>query len=98
MGRFEAAVALALEAIPAEFQGHLEDIEFVVAEDSPDGSLGLYEGGTALDEGWPARITVYKRPHERDAGDWDELVAEIRRTVLHEVGHHFGMEEDELPY
>ena len=39
-----------------------------------------------------------KRPHERSADSWQELVVEIRRTILHEVGHHFGMEEHELPY
>ena len=98
MDRFEAAVSEALDSIPDRFQRHLEDIEFVVAENSPDGALGLYEGTTALDDAWPARITIYKRPHEREAGDWEALVDEIRRTVLHEVGHHFGMDEDELPY
>lgn len=98
MDRFEAAVSEALDSIPKPFQRHLEDIEFVVAESSPDGSLGLYEGGTAMDEGWPARITIFKRPHERGADDWGSLVEEIRRTVLHEVGHHFGMDEDDLPF
>jgi len=98
MDRFEEAVTEAIESIPDRFQTYLEGIEFVVAESSPDGNLGLYEGSTALHDDWPQRITVYKRPHEQSADSWRELVVEIRRTILHEVGHHFGMEEHELPY
>ena len=98
MDRFEAAVEAAIESIPAEFQPYLENIEFVVAAASREGVLGLYEGAGALADDWPQRITLYKREHERQAGGWDELVEEIRRTILHEVGHHFGMEEEDLPY
>lgn len=98
MDRFEAAVSAAVDAIPAEFQPYLENTEFLVAESSRDGLLGLYEGGGALDDGWPSRITIYKRPHERAADTWEDLVEEIRRTILHEIGHHFGMEEQELPF
>jgi predicted Zn-dependent protease with MMP-like domain len=98
MDRFEDAVTEAIDSIPEAFQSYLEGIEFVVAESSPEGILGLYEGATALHDDWPQRITVYKLPHERSADSWRELVAEIRRTILHEVGHHFGMEEHELPY
>jgi predicted Zn-dependent protease with MMP-like domain len=100
MDRFEAAVLAALDSVPPQFQPYLESTEVVIEESSPDGALGLYEGATALDagEGWPERITVYKAAHERAAMDWDDLVGEVRRTILHEVGHHFGMEEDELPY
>jgi len=46
----------------------------------------------------PERITLYKSSHELAAGSMEDLVAEVRRTILHEVGHHFGMEEDDLPY
>jgi predicted Zn-dependent protease with MMP-like domain len=46
----------------------------------------------------PERITLYKRSHEQAARSMDELVAEVQRTILHEIGHHFGMDEDELPY
>ena len=98
MNRFEAAVAAALDSIPARFQPYLENIEFLIAESSAEGLLGLYEGATALDEDWRGRITIYKAPHEADAKDWGALVQEVRRTILHEVGHHFGMEEEELPY
>ncbi len=99
MVRFEEAVRLAIEAIPDEYQPYLDDIEFVVAERSADGLLGYYEGSGALVAGdYPARVTVFKDAHERSSGTWEELVEEVRRTVLHEVGHHFLMEEDEMPY
>ena len=98
MDRFEAAVGQAIDAIPAAFQPYLENTEFLVAGRSAEGLLGLYEGGSAADEDWPSRITIYKDGHEAAAATWEELVDEIRRTILHEVGHHFGMDEDELPY
>jgi len=97
--RFEQAVRMAIEAIPAEYQPYLEDIEFVIARRSPDGLLGYYEGGGALDEVvFPARVTIFKETHEDVCDTWEALVEEVRRTVLHEVGHHFLMEEDEMPY
>jgi len=98
MDRFETAVTEAIDAIPAEFQPYLENTEFLVAESSPERLLGLYEGSGALDGDWPSRITIFNRPHERGAATWDELVDEIKRTILHEIGHHFGMEEADLPY
>jgi len=99
MDRFEAAVREAIDAIPDDYQSFLEEIEFVVARRSPEGLLGLYEGAGALEsDGWPARITIFKETHEQGAGTWEELVEEVRRTVLHEVGHHFLMGEEEMPY
>lgn len=99
MERFEQAVEAALDAIPAEFQPYLEDIEFVVAARSPEHLLGLYNGPGALESGeLPARITLFKESHEEASGTWEELVEEVRKTVLHEIGHHFLMEEGELPY
>ncbi len=99
LDRFEAAVLEALGTIPAEFQPYLEDIEFVVAARSADGALGHYDGATALERGGlPPRVTVYKDAHEVQCESWTALVTEVRRTVLHEVGHHFGMDEDDLPY
>jgi len=97
--RFETAVQQAIDSIPDDYQPYLEEIEFVVARRSPEGLLGLYEGAGALEsDGWPARITIFKDTHEQAADTWDELVDEVRRTVLHEVGHHFHMGEEEMPY
>jgi predicted Zn-dependent protease with MMP-like domain len=99
MERFEQAVRAAIDGIPANFQPFLEEIEFVVAERSPEGLLGLYDGPGALEAGgYPARVTLFKASHEAVTETWKELVEEVRRTVLHEVGHHFLMEERELPY
>ena len=99
MKRFEEAVHAAIEAIPARYQPYLEDIEFVVARRSPEGLFGLYEGAGVLGETeLPARVTIYRDAHEAACGTWKQLLAEVRRTVLHEVGHHFQMEEQELPW
>jgi predicted Zn-dependent protease with MMP-like domain len=99
MKQFEAAAQAAVDSIPEEFRSYLENTVFIIEESSPEGLMGLYEGATALsDLGMPERITLYKRAHEEASSTVGELVAEVRRTILHEVGHHFGMEEDELPY
>src|SRR5207237_10564392 len=99
LARFEEAVRLASEAVPADYQRYLDEIEFVVAARSADGLLGYYEGAGALEvDGFPARVTIFKNTHEDACDTWEQLVEEVRRTVLHEVGHHFLMEEDEMPY
>ena len=98
--QFESAAQAAIDSIPDAFKPYLENTVFVIEESSPEHLMGLYEGSTALGagEGLPERITLYKRSHEQAAESIDELVDEVRRTILHEVGHHFGMEEDDLPY
>jgi predicted Zn-dependent protease with MMP-like domain len=100
MKQFEAAAQDAVDSIPEDFRPYLENTVFVLEESSPDGLLGLYEGATALaaGEGMPERITLYKRAHEEAARTMADLVTEVRRTILHEVGHHFGMDEDDLPW
>jgi predicted Zn-dependent protease with MMP-like domain len=100
MEQFEAAAQTAVDSIPDDFKPYLENTIFIIEESSPEGLMGLYEGATAMGagEGMPERITLYKRSHERAAGSMEELVEEVRETILHEVGHHFGMEEDELPF
>src|SRR6266576_2544303 len=100
MKEFEEAAQAAVDSIPDEFRPYLENTLFVIEESSPDGLMGLYEGATALalGEGMPERITLYKRAHEQAARSMRELVEEVQRTILHEIGHHFGMEEDDLPY
>jgi predicted Zn-dependent protease with MMP-like domain len=100
MKEFEELVQRAIDSIPEEFQPYLENTEFIVEESSPDGLMGLYHGAGAMHagEGFPERITLYKRSHERATRTMEELVEEVRRTILHEVGHHFGMDEDDLPY
>ena len=99
MKQFEAAAQAAVDSIPDEFRPYLDNTVFIIEESSSEGLMGLYEGATALAGlGMPERITLYKRAHEDAADSLEELVAEVRRTILHEVGHHFGMDEDDLPY
>ncbi|MEA2657115.1 MAG: hypothetical protein QOI23_2480 [Chloroflexota bacterium] len=99
MQQFEDAAQAAVDSIPDAFLPYLENTVFVIEESSPEDLMGLYEGATALAGlGVPERITLYKRSHERAASTIEELVDEVRMTILHEVGHHFGMEEEDLPY
>jgi len=100
MKQFEEAAQAAMDSIPEQFRPYLDNTVFILEESSPDSLMGLYEGAGALasGEGWPERITLYKQSHERATSSMEELVEEVRRTILHEVGHHFGMDEDDLPY
>lgn len=68
----------------------------------PDDLLGLFDGlslverADGYDEDGPAVITVFKGPHERCFDSRDELVEEIGKTIIHELGHYFGLDEDQL--
>lgn len=70
--------------------------------DDPRELLGLYQGTPLTERGvespvtFPDRITLYQRNIEDMCESDEEIVEEVRRTVLHEVGHHFGLDEDEL--
>lgn len=70
--------------------------------DDPSELLGMYHGTPLTERHWddapqlPDRITVYQRNIERMCESREEIIAEIRTTVLHEVGHHFGLDEDDL--
>lgn len=66
-----------------------------------DDLLGLYDGIPLTERGdyaWdvPDVITVFKGPHERLCSSREEMIEEIRKTVVHEIGHYFGMDEDEI--
>jgi predicted Zn-dependent protease with MMP-like domain len=105
--RFARLAEAALAAIPEEFQAQLSNTMIVVADlpdldavregEDPD-LLGLYEGATVLEHGLPERIVLYQRNHENVAGNERDLEREVVETMRHEIGHHFGMAEDELPY
>ena len=60
--------------------------------------LGVYIGQTAGSDDWdfPDRVVLFQRNIENISPDRETLLAEIRDTLLHEVGHHFGMDEDTL--
>src|SRR5947208_15664639 len=98
MKQFEAAAQAAIDSIPEEFKPYLENTVFVLEERSPEGLMRPYEGAGALasGEGMPERITLFKHSHEQSRRSFEELVAEVRRTILHEVDRHFGMDDDDL--
>ena len=105
--RFARLAEEALAGIPEAFQTQmsntmivvddLPDIDAVREGEDPD-LLGLYEGATVLEHGLPERIVLYQRNHENIVADERELAEQVQETMRHEVGHHFGMEENELPY
>ncbi|HXV02694.1 MAG TPA: metallopeptidase family protein [Gaiellaceae bacterium] len=98
---FDEHVRAALEGLPPELATALENVVVVVEDESPDEPdlFGWYDGlGPGLDHAGalPDRIVIYRRPLEREFPDPDELEREIRITVLHEVGHFFGLDEDQI--
>lgn len=79
----------------------LEDLEL----DSADDLLGLYQGLSLADDSFfqpggqpPARIAIYRGPILRLCLTAQEVRQEIRDTVVHELGHHIGLDDDEMPY
>lgn len=73
--------------------------------ESEDDLLGLYSGTAVGTESFfdpggqlPAQISLYRGPILRLCRTPDEVVQEVRDTVVHEIGHHFGLEDDEMPY
>ena len=100
---FEALVAEALDDLPEYVRQRLENVAIVV---DPDGSelLGLYEGVNRVDRtsGYhlvaPDRITLFWKPilNEVGSADPDAIREEVRKTIIHEVAHHFGIGDAEL--
>ena len=101
--RFDDVVRAALDTLPPEIAAGLRNVAVVVEDENPEDPdlYGLFEG-IPLTEGGPGpgdlpnRIAIYRRPLEDDFSDVDELREEIRVTVLHELGHYFGLDEDRL--
>jgi predicted Zn-dependent protease with MMP-like domain len=94
MGRFEESVQRALDSLPPKLAAGLENVAVVVADEDPEepGLFGLWESHPYL----PDKITIFRRPLERAFPDPAELETEIRITVLHELAHYFGIDEDRL--
>jgi predicted Zn-dependent protease with MMP-like domain len=102
---FDDAVRDALDALPPELGEYMSNVEIVVEEEPPAGMplLGLYEGipltrrGAFYGGTLPDKITIFSGPLERLYGaDPERLQREIRRVVLHEVAHHFGISDERL--
>ena len=102
--RFERLVIRALAAIPEEFRLRLENVAVVIEDEPPPNmpdTMGLYEGVPLIerslaDTTFPDRITLFRGPIERTCRTEEELEAEVKLTVLHEVGHFFGLQEAQL--
>jgi predicted Zn-dependent protease with MMP-like domain len=102
--RFEELVGEALDGIPAELLRLLDNVVIQVADEDPDEPtlLGVYHG-TALTErttdytfALPDTITVYRLPILAICDDEDDIAQEVAITVVHEIGHHFGIDERRL--
>jgi predicted Zn-dependent protease with MMP-like domain len=102
---FEQAVQDALDSLPTELRDQMSNVEVVVEDEPPQGQplLGLYQGvpltkrGVNYSGALPDKISIYRGPLERLYGhDPDLLSSQIRRVVLHEVAHHFGISDERL--
>jgi len=95
MTTFDVHVRRALDSLPPELAAKLENVAVVIEDENPEEPdlFGLFEQPEYL----PARIAVYRRPLQEEFGDdAAALEEEIRITVLHELAHFFGIDEDRL--
>ena len=103
--RFEELVGEALDEVPTELMSLLNNVVILVEEESPPGEsdlLGLYEGYALTERGWdyagvlPDRITIYRGPTLRLCDSEEDVVDEVAVTVVHEIAHHFGIDDARL--
>jgi predicted Zn-dependent protease with MMP-like domain len=99
---FEALVAEALATIPDKLRADMDNVAIIIDDESPPGPLyGLYEGIPLTNRGGyvgvsPDRITLFLATICRSADTTEELARRVRVTLLHEVGHHFGISDARL--
>jgi predicted Zn-dependent protease with MMP-like domain len=110
LDEFEKETAAAIRALPAFFRERLENVAVLVcarptaAQEKRfgPGLQGLYEGVSRLDRGqaysgyMPDKITLFKNNIEASCGSGGGLRREIRNVLMHEIAHHFGMDDEEL--
>ena len=101
--QFEGLVADALDGLPADLGAAMENVAVVVDDVSPPGRLlGLYEGipltrrGNHYSASVPDRITIYMATTCEACQTSQEVVELVRKTVIHEIGHHFGIGDARL--
>ena len=91
--------------LPPAVRSALDNVAIVIEDSAPSESdvlFGLYEGIPIAERGShytlviPDRITLYRLPLEEEFGDGAELERQIRVTLLHEIGHHLGLDESEI--
>lgn len=102
--RFEELVTQALDQIPDEVHDQIHNVVFLIEdynEDSPY-ILGLYEGVGLTERTFdhtgflPDSITIYRESLKNYCTSEEMLVEQVRVTVMHEIGHYFGLDEDDL--
>jgi predicted Zn-dependent protease with MMP-like domain len=102
---FETVIQEALDAMPRDLRDQISNVEILVEDEPPPGQrlLGLYQGvpltrrGINYSGALPDKITIYRGPLDRLYGhDADLLTTQIKRVVLHEVAHHFGISDERL--
>jgi predicted Zn-dependent protease with MMP-like domain len=95
----------ALDSLPSDIRRRMSNVEIVIEEEPPAGQplLGLYQGvpltrrGSSYGAVLPDKITIFRGPLVRLYGhDPETLRREVRRVVLHEVAHHFGISDERL--
>ncbi len=103
--RFEDLVARALDEVPPELARLVDNVVFVIEDDAPPHDpqlLGLYQGIPLTDRDThyagvlPDRITIFRRPILRICETEEDVVDEVHITVVHEIAHHFGIDDDLL--
>lgn len=101
--RFEDVVAAALDELPPQLAAALVNVAIVIEDENPDDPdlFGLYHGVPLPERGdmagqLPDTISIYRIPLEESFPEPDELREEIRITVLHELGHYFGLDEERI--
>jgi predicted Zn-dependent protease with MMP-like domain len=102
---FDQLVSDALDELPEDIRNLMSNVAVTVEDEPPDGQplLGLYQGvpwgrrGAYYSGALPDKITIYRGPIERMThGDPERLRAQVRRTVFHEIAHHFGISDQRL--
>lgn len=103
---FEAAVDDAIDTVPEELLALVDNVVILVEDEPPEGEpdlLGLYDGVALTDRGadWgmvdlPDRIFIYRNPTLRVCEDADHVREEVAVTVVHEIAHHFGIDDERL--
>lgn len=103
--RFEELVGEALDEVPPELLRLMSNVVILVEDDTPAGEpelLGLYEGHALTNRGWdyagvlPDRILIYRNPILRICETEADVVDEVAITVVHEIAHHFGIDDERL--
>ncbi len=103
--RFEELVSDALDTIPAELTALIDNVVVLVEDDAPPDDptlLGIYDGIALTERGpgytmvAPDRITIFRNPTLEICDTDDDVVEEVGITVVHEIAHHFGIDDARL--